>query len=242
MLAWFIGRSHEKVRDLCEKKSCEISSELEICWRPAVCFASCLSARRNVVKTSLACVKQEQGDLCYCSRKTALAWEFSISLPVSRVQHNSMENRVTEDATNRAECMAPSHGKHFICLGIYSFYTDATQIKNVTETEVLACVPTVEWLLISKAFRFKPLPPQLDIHASPVHPGKCVIRAWGEKRIPLYPQNSLLVNFTNPKYPPGLGIEQIPCLKISYTKASFAWLWEESSRANCGIDSESYCR
>lgn len=61
VIVWCIWGSHwDKARNLCDK-SHAISSVLEIYWQPAVCFASCLSARQDVVKTSLACGKQERG-------------------------------------------------------------------------------------------------------------------------------------------------------------------------------------
>lgn len=56
----------------------------------------------------------------------------------------------------------------------YGFYGDGAQIQNMAET-VLSSVPILEWLLISKSLRYKPLSPQLDIHTNSFHTQESVL-------------------------------------------------------------------
>lgn len=125
-VVWCIWGSHwEKARNLCDKRR-EISSELEIYWQPAVCFASCLSARQDV-KTSLACGKQEWDKR---ARQTLPSPGNPGSALLPAWHHG--KGMITEDVTSRADCTDLSHGTISSAWG-YGFYGVATQIQNLRE-------------------------------------------------------------------------------------------------------------
>lgn len=107
-------------------------------------------------------------------QNTALIQEFSIALVGSQVQNNYKEDRHLLKMLPAGQNIQNLSAENISSACGYGFYGDGTQVQITTET-IFVC--TLEWLLISKSLRYKPSSPQLDIHTSSVHPGKCVILA-----------------------------------------------------------------